>query len=236
MRTLTVSACRRPLYTHLVLAALAQCDGIEDYWVRITIDSDAGTDEGRAVARAVEPFAQSHGWAVCHTNRRGCNQNVCESVDAGFAVGSDFHVHVEDDTLPHRDFLRFMEWAAVRFADEPSILSVCGYNSLPGDAGIAYAWPWFTPWGWGTWRNRWDDIRGRIAVGSSPSWDCQMNTQRGSLLEVVPALGLVQNIGENLGTHNYPELWFREQFNPVWAGSVRHNRPISWDYEGVRPK
>lgn len=236
MKTLTVSACRRPLYTGLVLSSLAQCDGIDDYWVHIVVDSAMGTPEGDAVARVVEPFLDGGGWSVSHTPRAGCNQTVCGCVDTGFSVGGDFHIHVEDDTLLHKDFLRFMEWAALKFSDDQNVLSVSGYNTGLGRAHFAHAWPWFTPWGWGTWRNRWDEMRTKISVGSSPSWDCQMDTHRGARMEVVPALGLVQNIGENLGTHNHPEQWSRDQFNPVWAGSVRHQRPATWEYQGVRPK
>jgi hypothetical protein len=34
------------------------------------------------------------------------------ALEHGFATGADFLIHLEDDIVPARDFLHYMEWAA----------------------------------------------------------------------------------------------------------------------------
>lgn len=232
MRTLTVSACRRPLYTHLVLSSLAQCRGVHDYEVMIHLDTSGAMLE--ELFRVVRPFLKHHPkWRALTDTTAGCNASIVSCVDWGFASGANFHIHLEDDTLPHRDFLVFMEWAGGAFWDFKEFFSVCGYSRIDGDEAKAHSQKWFTPWGWGTWGDRWDEVRSSIDVTSALSWDCQMNTLRGGRSEIVPALGLVQNIGQHDGTYNDPGFWLREQFAPGWAGArPRMRLHTGWRFQG----
>lgn len=227
MRTLTVSACRRPLYTHLVLSALAQCRGVDRYRVMVNIDAPPGP-EFDSILRAVQPFVLNNGWTVNQTLRLGCNRAIVYCMDWGFANGGQFHVHLEDDTVPHLDFLRYHEWADGVCWHRPDVFSACAYNKQDGRFDRAYTRPGFTPWGWGTWRDRWDEARSLIDVTATLSWDCQMNSIRGSRVEVVPALGRTLNIGHRDGTYNTPDLWAAKQFNPVWAGSAYPTPDVDW--------
>jgi hypothetical protein len=238
MKTLTVSACRRPLYTHLVLSALAQCRGVVDYDVLINIDA-SGTMLSELV-KVCEPFIRHHSkWAIGTRSPApvGCNAAIVSCMEWGFARGSNFHVHLEDDTLPHADFLSYMEWAGQEFWHREDVFSVCGHTMLDGDPKAAFTRRWFTPWGWGMWSDRWAAARERIDVPSGLSWDCQLHLIRGDRFEVVPALGLVQNIGQHDGTYNTSEIWSREQFVPAWAGSRRLAPPqCRWELQGEEPK
>jgi hypothetical protein len=72
-------------------------------------------------------------------------------------------VAVEDDLLTAPDFLTFMNRALERYADEPRIFSVSGFNFAvdapdfyPYDAFCSYR---TSSWGWGTWKNRWEKAR-----------------------------------------------------------------------------
>lgn len=236
MRTLSVSACRRPLYTHLALSALAQCRGVERYEVLVNIDATGSMKE--ELARVVRPFTEHHGWTVSLSDPPlGCNGAILSCVDWGFFHGSQFHVHLEDDTLPHRDFLVFMEWADLTAWNRRDIFSVCGYSRLDGAEAHAHSQKWFSPWGWGIWKDRWDEVRPLLDVASPTSWDCQMNHLRGDRSEIIPSLGLVQNIGQYDGTYNNPDFWLREQFVPAWAGTRGRMRlQTGWHYQGETPK
>lgn len=233
MRTLTVSACRRPLYTHLVLSALAQCRNVWDYKVLIHLDATGPMlDE---LVRVCRPFLKHHDWAIqtLESAPRGCNASIVWCVDWGFAHGSNFHVHLEDDTLPHRDFLTFMEFAGASFWENKDVFSACGYSRIDGEPAASYSRKWFTPWGWGTWSDRWNEVRPLLDVSATLSWDCQMHTLRGDRSEIVPALGLVQNIGLHDGSYNTADIWAREQFAPAWAGNWgRLPLHTGWPYKG----
>jgi len=77
---------------------------------------------------------------------------LCEKLDRVIAV--------EDDLLTAPDFLTFMNCALERYAQEPRIFSVSGFNyavNTPGD----YPYDVFcshrsSSWGWGTWKDRWE--------------------------------------------------------------------------------
>lgn len=234
MRTISVSAHRRPLYTHLVLSALAQCRGVEKYNVMIQFDASGKMlDE---LVRACHPFVSRRknwllrGWNVAPV---GCAQTIVSCMNWGFDSGADFHIHLEDDTLPHRDFLVFMEWANGRRRNRSEVFSVCGYSRLDGEEAVAHIQRWFTPWGWGTRAEVWSEVRESIDFASPMSWDCQMNQLRGDRSEIVPALGLVQNIGQYDGTYNDPCSWLREQFAPGWAGArPRMRLHTGWRLQG----
>jgi len=67
---------------------------------------------------------------------------------------------VEDDVVTAPDFLGFMNLALDRYKREPKVFSVGGFNipnaaptSYPYDALFSYL---FQPWGWATWKNRWE--------------------------------------------------------------------------------
>jgi hypothetical protein len=67
---------------------------------------------------------------------------------------------MEDDLLTSSDFLIFMNCALERYADEPRIFSVSGYNFsvsppelYPYDAFCSFR---SSSWGWGTWKDRWE--------------------------------------------------------------------------------
>jgi hypothetical protein len=233
MKTLSVSLFRRPLCAALTLSAIARCDGIEDYHVLLNVDAQADTPHGDAVLRAARPFLRNPQWSLRSYITRGCNVSIVSCMEWGFECGSGFHVHIEDDTLPHIDFLRFMEWSNRRFFSDKDVFTACGYHNKDGDSQEARTRGWFTPWGWGTWLDRWEEARSQINVADTLSWDHQMNRIRGSRLEAFPVLGRILNIGQHDGAYNNPTIWSNEQFNPVWAGSYDPRRCIRcWSHSG----
>jgi hypothetical protein len=217
-KTLTISVCRRPGYTRQTLLAVRACIGVEDYAVAVMVDRQS--DATLAVVEEVRLPA----WEVhVSDGPLGCNASIRRSLEWGFAR-SDFHVHLEDDTVPAKDFLSFMEWGR-RFGTDSSVLSVAGWSKIGGNPQYAVSQRWFTPWGWGTWLDRWQEVEPTWEAGGPESWDCRLARMHlGDRVEVVPALSRIQNIGRDGGTHNTPELWEREQFTPHFAGETHEVR------------
>ena len=211
MKSLSVTVCRRPEYTEQVLGALLKCDGIDSWSVAVFIDRQC--DRTVELVRRLAPTA----WAIHEsTGPLGCNANVLRAMQHGFGK-SEYHVHLEDDTVPVRDTLNYFAWAS-QFGCDERLLGVTAYSRIGGDACEAVMLGAFCPWGFATWRDRFAEFDANWCPEPKVSWDTWIDgtMQRGRLL-VTPCLSRIQNVGQHAGTFNTPDMWAKEQFNPTMA-------------------
>jgi len=195
---ITVSAYNRPAYLEQTLAALRACEGIDACGVAVLLDPSDETAgcAGVATRYGFDSFTYSH--------RVGCNNAIRYALAYGFEqMGSEFHLHLEDDTVPTRDALRWFAWARDAYRDHARIMNVSGYqrisNGRPHECG---ARRWFTPWGWGVWRDRWQGLTAGWVENDATSWDVVVNhILRAGRHEVFPTVSRIQNIGAERGTH-----------------------------------
>jgi hypothetical protein len=219
-------------------------------------------------ARHAELFRASGlpGRVHLHDRRLGCAGNVGFVLREAFAdPATDAVIMLEDDTLPSPDFLAYMTEQLGRFAGDAGAFSVTGYHRRvadppaeppdhptsmgDGDPGLVFKRPWFTSWGWGTWRrifdeigNDWFGIRWRGRPRWSPdevpegeafleivhpdplgSWAWPMNRYwRRGRHEIAPDLSRIQNIGERDGAFCPGGDWHRlHQRTEYWMGDGR---------------
>ena len=202
-KTLTISGHRRPDYFARVVSALEHCDGASEYAVTAVLDPSGCTDQ-------LSYIAKCHGITVHIPGQHlGCGAAIRYCMELGFEE-SDYHIHLEDDTVPSRDALRWFEWAG-RHAS-PMTLTVSGYNQHGGDAepNMAYFRHWFTPWGWATWREHWEKY---LLPGWDTSfWDGGVQRIRDNLGmgEMFPRVSRIQNIGATRGAFCPSEEFHRE--------------------------
>ena len=202
-KTLTISGHRRPDYFQRVLSALSFCEGVSEYAVTAVLDPSEWTDQLAEIARG-------HGITVhIPAKHLGCGAAIRHCLALGFEA-SDYHIHLEDDTVPSPDALRWFEWAG-RHAS-PMTLTVSGYNQHGGDAepNMAYFRNWFTPWGWATWREHWEKY---LLPGWDTSfWDGGVQRIRDNLGmgEMFPRVSRIQNIGATRGAFCPSEYFHRE--------------------------
>src|SRR5258708_29975819 len=125
--------------------------------------SDAAKKESAAAVEAVRKFIRTiDGFNSVTIIERERNCGLANSIIAGVShVCNEFGrvVAIADDLLTTADFLTFMNQALDRFADEPKIFSVSGFNfaigapqHYPFDAFCSYR---SSSLGWGTWKSRW---------------------------------------------------------------------------------
>lgn len=194
----TVSGYNRPAYLERTLAALAKCDGVRDCRVRVLLDPCDETAEQTEIAAR-------YGFPVSvHASHVGCNTAIQQAFRFGFSEQLyDYHVHLEDDTVPTKDALRWFAWARDRYRDDPRVMNVSGYQrSSDGEGGHAAIRRWFTPWGWATWRDRWFGLDAGWAKNDAISWDVVVNyLLRAGRYEAFPTVSRIQNIGAEKGTH-----------------------------------
>ena len=230
---IVITLCRRPDYTRQVLSALAKCDDIDKYQVFMLIEPVSQAVIDAAVDFTKLPHVRATG--LVGQKRVGCNENTYAALATGFDA-HDAVIALEDDTVPGRDFLRFCEWGLREYRKDESVLSICGYQMTPpeetGYRSAAIREQWFTPWGWATWRDRWDSLRDSWPNGTpgNPSWDTVVDKlTRRDRCEIRPMLARIQNIGAVDGEHVPNAAWHRaHHLNPRWIETVPGPRVDEW--------
>lgn len=223
---IVVTLCNRPAYTMRVLDALAACDGIEGRPVAFCCEP-----VNKEVVMLAKAFREPR---FIHVGQKklGCNVNTYHALSTGFSE-YDQVIALEDDTVPGRDFLRFCEWGLREYRDDKSVFSICGYQRTPADelteTRSVIREQWFTPWGWATWRDRWDSVRTQWpADDKQVSWDTVVDkVTRNGRYEIRPLVGRIQNIGGEGGAHVPSAEWHRaHHLNPLWI-DTRHVEPVT---------
>ncbi len=229
---IVITLCKRPDYTRRVLDALARCDDISRYPVAMLCEPV--NEEVIELAAAFTRKPGIKAWAMVGTQRVGCNVNTYSALAYGF----DHHQRVialEDDTVPGGDYLRFMDWGFGEYDRDPSVFSICGYQRTPQDEtayrSAVIREPWFTPWGWATWRDRWESVRTSWPrYDHQVSWDTVIDkfTRKGRY-EVRPMLARIQNIGAEGGAHVPGAAWHAEHhLNRHWVENTPGPRVDVW--------
>jgi hypothetical protein len=213
----------RPHYTRTVLNALRRCHGIGDYLVLPRIEP--GNEEVIELARAID-FAEVQ--VTVNPDRYGSGRNTYHAWEDGFKR-SDFIVHIEDDTVPAPDCLRYMEHCRGTYRRDHQIFSVAAYNRyrcLPTQyfaIGRRFA---YTCWLVGVWNDRWLWAKRKWSTNprdyASP---LAHRTYQHGLREVYPLLSRSQNIGAKDGIHHISVAWHRVyQHTDHWAGDLALRR------------
>lgn len=230
-KVITMTAWRRPEYTKQVIDNLKNCIGIEEYMILPTIEP--------GYPDVLTPFNNLPNCnLIVNDTRLGCGANTLKSLQRGFSI-SDFVIHLEDDTVPGIDSLRFLEWAYETYKDDEQIFTVTAYNRVrdinkinPQDYFSAYRQKWYTGWMWGTWINRFDEMSKKWDF---ESWDQNINKKiRGNRYEICPNLPRSQNIGEYSGTNVRSNYWRMYHYSPFWVNNVLNFSDISPHIESFR--
>ena len=215
---ITISGYNRPEYLDQTCQALSMCVGVSSCRVVVLLDPCDETEGSVEIAKR-------HGYEVFTLlEHAGCNDAIYTSMRYGFEVmQSEFHLHFEDDTVPTRDALLWFSWARDKYRHDPNVFTVSGYQQKSsGDARTCGTRRWFTPWGWGTWIDRWAEIAPQWTSKNGPSWDIIVNNYiRGTRWEAFPTVSRIQNIGAEKGTHVFNAEWHAEYHHvPVTADDL----------------
>jgi len=227
MATLCLILWRRLGYTRTVVESLSQCLGIENYKLNIFIDYGY---------REVSEFIKQYNfpcetYVTIHKRRLGSNANTLCALEHSFR-DDDFVIVLEDDIVPALDCLRYFEFCDEVFRLDKSVFSATSYSK--GKCEVRYNYSvrrqhWYTPWGWATWVDRWQEMARGWQAGRQPGWDGRINKMRGARVEVQPHLARTQNIGAENGTWCPGPEWHREnQYNEYGAWSIEINPSVTF--------
>ena len=235
------TAWRRPYYFEPVLNSWVNAEGQED--LRRFVISLGPTGQHAQQVTVIKRMAPRFGVdleilpqsdaAVRGDGRRvpfGPHRAIAEAITHVFTdPGVQFVVAGEEDVVVSSDTLAYMRWAGEKFAGDPDVLAVCAHNQHgqgwdepspasdeDADQDAVRLLPYFNPWCWGTWRDRWETIL-------EPEWDYGCNSggdltsgydwnvhlrilPRHNMLCAVPDASRSQNIGALEGWASTPEI------------------------------
>lgn len=205
---------RRSDYTKQVIDNLKNCISFEDYLLLPTIEP--GYPE---VSKIFDLLPNCE--VVVNDQRLGCTRNTLKALQRGFDI-SDFIIHMEDDTVPGIDSLKYFEYIYKTYKDDKEIFTATAYNRTakiePKDYFTVHRCPSFTGWMWSTWDDRFEEMKDKWDFNT---WDIGINKKiRGDRYEICPSLPRSQNIGELSGTYTTPYNWKRCQQSSVWVNNA----------------
>lgn len=200
---IVIPTYNRPEFLIQVVTALKLCDNIDLF--KIYTSEEPGYPAVQTIFNNIDFIEIDR-----HINehRLGCNRNVIQAIDRGFDHG-DFVVVLEDDIVPGKDFLNLCLWAMEPLKDNTDLFCVTGFERLPGpfsleQQGLVHRKKWFLPWGWATWKHKWENAALQMVneysktVVNIPSWDCNFSDQYfniNNLYILQPTIARTKNIG-----------------------------------------
>lgn len=230
-KVIVVTLAYRPEYTRLLIKALEECRGIEQYKVYFHIEP---------VSKEVIQIAQEAKLdkeIEINKGIKGCTRNHLDAFSKGFYY-TDYVILFEDDTIPSKDALQYFEWCKTH-ADDPRCGWVSGWNQRAPNSdeytrvSIRNS---MRPWGFAIWKDRWEEAL-KLWRPKIPHWDMWLWHE--ALLgryEVYPRLARVQNIGSKQGS-NVPNFdhYIKHMFNPFCSNLIigtldELNRPYRRDW------
>ncbi|MCU0447161.1 MAG: glycosyltransferase [Microscillaceae bacterium] len=129
-----------------------------------TEEDAPGVEEVRQYIRNLQGFKEIN--CVFQDKNIGLANSVIRGVSQ---VMNDFGkaIVVEDDLITTPNYLAYMNQALEYYQDNPQIFSIGGFtidvNLPPNYAYDVYAFPRTTPWGWSSWKDRWDTIDWQVS-------------------------------------------------------------------------
>ena len=262
-KTITIAAYRRPEYLKQVLDSLAVAMSHAAKPGHILMDDVIlGIDPciHSSEHHAVRCIANSYDWiddVIVWPEHLGVNEHPRRLLQYAFnECGSDFNLHLEDDTVLSPDALRLVEWFAnfgiidARENVPPRHAFAIGSRVGPYDLSLSlhnpsrdyehrsrlYHTDSFGVWGWAchaySWRNYlmpfWNHKRD-LPIGWD--WSISATMSRIGLRCIAPSLSRVHNIGRERGHYQTPEGYDKDFAGQVWAGEEHMQRIEDFHFE-----
>lgn len=215
-KVITMTANKRPNYTKIVVDNLKKCIGFEEYLLLPVIEPKH--------PEIYDIFKDIQNCKILINDKEpGCSINTFKALRRGFDI-SEFVIHIEDDTVPGIDTLKYFEWIYKTYKNDNSVFTASSYNNISNiehkDYFTCNRKKWFTPWLWATWIDRFNEM---IEKWGADSWDTVFNKKiRKDRYEIYPNLSRCQNIGENDGTFSTPKQWKDGQYNKIWINGIEN--------------
>lgn len=157
---ITLFVYNRPWHTRQTVEALQKNELAEDSDLYIYADAPKRLEHDDAVNEVREYIHGISGFRSVIIVEREKNYGLAESIITGVTeIVNRFGtvIVLEDDLVTSPFFLRFMNESLDRYADNPLVWHVNGWNYPIDPTGLpdTFFWRVMACWGWATWSTRW---------------------------------------------------------------------------------
>ncbi|MEM9435103.1 MAG: glycosyltransferase [Pseudomonadota bacterium] len=155
-----VFAYARPDHLRRTLASLAANTLASETQLIIFCDGPRSEEDAPRVRDVREVAEAATGFKSVEIRARDENVGLAANIIEGVTQVANAHgrvIVVEDDMVLAPGFLSFMNAALDRYADEPKVWHVSGWNYPIDSEGLpeTFFWRCINCWGWATWADRW---------------------------------------------------------------------------------
>lgn len=151
-------------YTEKVISVLFKYQPSKLY---LAMDAPKNEDDrviqNRIIELASKSFSDSKLHLIRAESNRGTGLFIPDAITEFFEI-EEFGVILEDDCVPTLTFFDYCQQLNSRRENIPQVMAICGSNLFTdGEQGDAYyLGPFFVPWGWATWRDKWKSFDRRV--------------------------------------------------------------------------
>lgn len=213
----------RPDYTKQVLEGIKGCYGSDEYKIFIFIDPSPINNRLIEAINSVDGLNKEY---FMNDEKLLIGGNVYKCLEYGFSL-SDFVILFEDDIVPSKDCLRYFEWGRDTYEKDQDIFNITGYSMFPFNTSQLYAVDrinWFTCWGWGTWKDRWEPLKKTWTISEDGCWSGYANDFRADRHQIRPLVSRTQNIGFERGVHRVTqEMYDNSVHTPFWVDYIDYD-------------
>ena len=151
---------RRPEHLSRTIESLMGCELFDESHLIVYADGAKGVDdrpEVEAARRVAKKLLGDRAEFYFSERNKGLANSVIEGVNDTLERFGKIIV-IEDDLILASGFLRFMNEALSRYANNERIYQVSGYGYNLGESskGRPVFLPITSSWGWGTWKRAWE--------------------------------------------------------------------------------
>ena len=244
------TAMIRPYYLEQTLGAWAEARGIERIFkFVIGLGDSPRKDEALAVIDAFREKVPFPVHVLIDDGRVGPWRAIANAGNNAFSDPEvNFLIVCDEDTLVADDALELLMWERAQTENDPRVLLVCAHSRCcqgwdgpdvkddpDADPAIVRLQCYFNQWGWGTWRDCWEQVlipgwdydgTSGLPHQSGHDWNIALRTMQG-YLAAVPDASRTQHIGDKEGM-------FSNASTLAWSKAAsfrKHREPVQFRIE-----
>ncbi len=154
-----VFAYNRSQHLKKVLEGLKRNEGVSKLYI---FQDGLKYEQHREEWEKTQQVIKAIDWCEVAYHQSTYNKGLAKSIVDGINIvfeNNDAVVVLEDDCVPIDNFISFMRQCFEKYQDNKKVYSVSGYSwpiNLPEDEYDVYGCGRISSWGWGTWKDRWE--------------------------------------------------------------------------------